>query len=128
MLSFLAASFGAIAAFLTAIGLYGVLAYSIAQRTREIGVRMALGASRGAVVQMVLREVLLITGGGVVVAIPLALILGNVVKSQLFGISYGDPIVLLSVTLAIGAVALLAASLPARRAVRVEPINALRYE
>jgi predicted permease len=128
MLSFLAASFGAIAAFLTAIGLYGVLAYSIAQRTREIGVRMALGASRGAVVQMVLREVLLITGGGVAVAIPLALILGNVVKSQLFGISYGDPFVLLAVVLGIGAVALLAASLPARRAVRVEPITALHYE
>ena len=128
MLSFLAASFGAIAAFLTAIGLYGVLAYSIAQRTREIGVRMALGASRRAVVQMVLREVLLITGGGVVVAIPLAVILGSIVKSQLFGVSYGDPLVLLSVTFAIGAVAMLAASIPARRAVRVEPITALRYE
>jgi len=128
MLSFLAASFGAIAAFLTAIGLYGVLAYSITQRTREIGVRMALGASRGAVVQMVLREVLLITGSGVAVAIPLALILGSLVKSQLFGISYRDPFVLLSVTLGIGVVALLAATLPARRAVRVEPTTALRYE
>jgi len=128
LLSFLAASFGAIAAFLTAIGLYGVLAYSIAQRTREIGVRMALGASRTAVVQMVLREVLLIIGGGVVVALPLALILGSFVKSQLFGVSYGDPVVLFSVTVAIGVVAMLAASIPARRAVRVEPITALRYE
>ena len=128
MLSFLAASFGAIAAFLTAIGLYGVLAYSIAQRTREIGVRMALGASRSAVLKMVLREVLLITGGGVAVAVPLSLLLGNVVRAQLFGISYRDPAVLLSVTLAIGAVALLAASVPARRAVRVEPIAALHYE
>ena len=128
MLSFLAASFGGIAAFLTAIGLYGVLAYSIAQRTREIGVRMALGASRAAVIRMVLRDVLLIVGGGVAVAVPLALVLGSVVKSQLFGISYRDPFVLLSVTLAIGAVALLAAFVPARRAVRVEPITALRYE
>ena len=128
MLSFLAASFGVIAAFLTAIGLYGVLAYSIAQRTREIGVRMALGASRSTVLKMVLREVLLITGGGVAVAVPLSLVLGNIVKAQLFGISYGDPSVLLSVTLAIGVVALLAALVPARRAVGVEPIAALRYE
>ncbi len=128
MLSFLAASFGIIAAFLTAIGLYGVLAYSIAQRTREIGVRMALGASRGAVVKMVLREMLLIIGGGVLVALPLSVVLGSIVKSQLFGVSYGDPVVLLSVTLAIGVISMLAATVPAGRAVRIEPITALRYE
>jgi ABC-type antimicrobial peptide transport system permease subunit len=128
MLSFLASSFGFIAVFIAAIGLYGVLAYSIAQRTREIGVRMALGASRTAVVGMVLREVLTITGWSVAVAIPLALALGNFVKSQLFGISYRDPLILGVVTLAIAIVALLAACVPARRAVRVQPITALRYE
>lgn len=128
MLSFLASSFGLIAAFIAAIGLYGVLAYSIAQRTREIGVRMALGATRAAVVRMVLREVVTITGWSVAIAIPLSLALGNFVKSQLFGISYRDPAILAIVTLAIATVALLAACVPARRAVRVQPITALRYE
>jgi putative ABC transport system permease protein len=128
MLSFLASSFGIVAAFITAIGLYGVLAYSIAQRTREIGIRMALGATRGAVVNMVLREVLVMTGCSVAVAIPLSIGLSSLVKAQLFGISYRDPAILFFVTLAISAIALLAASVPARRAVRVQPITALRYE
>lgn len=128
MLSFLASSFGVVAAFITAIGLYGVLAYSIAQRTREIGVRMALGATRGAVVQMVLHEVLIITGGSIAVAIPIAIALSSFVKHQLYGISYTDPATLALVVLAIGAVALAAAFLPARRAVQVQPISALRYE
>ena len=128
MLSFLASSFGIVAIFITAIGLYGVLAYSIAQRTREIGIRMALGATRGAVVNMVLREVMTMTGCSVAVAIPLSIALSNLVKSQLFGISYRDPATLIVVTFAIGAIALLAACLPARRAIRVQPITALRYE
>jgi putative ABC transport system permease protein len=128
ILSFLAVAFGVVAVFITAIGLYGVLAYSIAQRTREIGIRMALGATRGAVVRMVLREVLLITGGSVAVALPLAIALSTLVKSQLFGISHYDPATLIAVTLAIAAVALIAASVPARRAIRVQPITALRYE
>jgi ABC-type antimicrobial peptide transport system permease subunit len=128
MLSFLASSFGFVAAFITAIGLYGVLAFSIAQRTREIGVRMALGATRGAVVKLVLREVLMITGCSVVIAVPLSIALSSFVKNQLYGISYSDPKTLIFVVLAIGAVALVAASLPARRAVQVQPITALRYE
>src|SRR4051812_16565179 len=128
MLSFLASSFGLVAVFITAIGLYGVLAYSIAQRTREIGVRMALGATRRSVVTMVLREVLTITGCSVVVAVPLSIALSSLVKNQLYGISYSDPKTLVLVVLAIGIVALVAASLPARRAVQVQPITALRYE
>ena len=128
MLSFLASSFGFVAAFITAIGLYGVLAYSIAQRTREIGVRMALGATQGAVVKLVLREVVMITGCSVVVAVPLSIALSSFVKNQLYGISYSDPRTLIFVVLAIGVVAVLAASLPARRAVQVQPITALRYE
>lgn len=128
LLSFLASSFGIVAAFITAIGLYGVLAYSIAQRTREIGVRMALGATRAAVVHMVLREVLVITGCSVALALPLAIALGSFVKHQLYGVSYSDPRTLIFVVLAMGIVALAAASLPARRAVRVQPITALRYE
>src|SRR5579872_3572314 len=128
MLSFLASTFGLVAIFIAAIGLYGVLAYSIAQRTREIGVRMALGASRRAVLGMVLREVLTITAWSVGVAVPMSLALGNFVKSQLFGVSYRDPAILGIVTLAIATVALLAACVPARRAVQVQPITALRYE
>jgi predicted permease len=128
MLSFLASSFGFVAAFITAIGLYGVLAYSIAQRTREIGVRMALGATRGAVVKLVLREVLMITGCSVVAAVPLSIALSSFVKNQLYGVSYSDPKTLLFVVLTIGFVAVAAAALPARRAVRVQPITALRYE
>lgn len=128
LLSFLASSFGVVAAFFAAIGLYGVLAYSIAQRTREIGIRMALGATRRAVVSMVLREVLTVTGWSVAIAIPLSVALASIVKSQLFGVSYRDPATLLLVTLAIGALAMLAATVPARRAVRVQPITALRYE
>ncbi len=128
MLSFLASSFGVVAAFITAIGLYGVLAYSIAQRTREIGVRMALGATRGTVMKMVLTEVMVMTGCSVAIAIPLSVALGSVVKNQLYGVSYRDPATLLFVVIAIGVVALLAASVPARRAVQVQPITALRYE
>jgi len=128
LLSFLAGSFGIVAAFITAIGLYGVLAYSIAQRTREIGVRMALGATQGAVVQMVVREVLIITGCSVACGLPLAVGLASFVKHQLYGISFSDPSTLVFVVLAIALVALAAASLPARRAVAVQPITALRYE
>jgi predicted permease len=128
ILSLLASGFGFVAAFLTAIGLYGVLAYSIAQRTREIGVRMALGATRGAVLRLVLREVLLITGCSVAIAVPLSIALTSFVRNQLYGISYHDPRTLLFVVLAIGTVALLAACVPARRAVQVQPITALRYE
>jgi predicted permease len=128
ILSFLASGFGIVAVFLTAIGLYGVLAYSIAQRTREIGIRMALGATQGSVVKMVLREVLILTGFSVGVALPLSMALSALVKSQLFGISDRDPATLLLVTLAIGTVALLAAWAPARRATQVQPITALRYE
>jgi predicted permease len=128
MLSFLASGFGIVAIFVTAIGLYGVLAYSIAQRTREIGIRMALGATRGSVVKMVLREVLILTGFSVAVAIPLSIALSALVRSQLFGVSDRDPATLLLVTLAMGTVALLAAWAPARRATQVQPITALRYE
>jgi putative ABC transport system permease protein len=128
MLSFLATTFGAVAIFLAAIGLYGVLAFSIAQRTREIGIRMALGSSRGAVLRLVLREVLLITGTAVAAAIPLSIALGHLIKNQLFGVSYVDLRTFTWVTLALAATAMLAASMPARRAVTVEPITALRYE
>jgi len=128
MLSFLAVGFGIFAIAVTAIGLYGVLAYSIAQRTREIGIRMALGATQASVVKMVLREVAILTGTSVAIALPASIALSALVKSQLFGISGRDPATLLFVALTIAAVALLAAWAPARRATQVQPSTALRYE
>ncbi|HEY1262738.1 MAG TPA: ABC transporter permease [Terriglobales bacterium] len=128
LLSLLSSGFGVVAVFITAIGLYAVLAYSIAQRTREIGIRMALGATRGSVVKMVLSEVLVLTGISVGIALPLSLAFSSLVKSQLFGVSERDPATMVLVTLAIAAVVLLAAWAPARRATQVQPITALRYE
>ena len=89
----LATAFGVLAAVLAGIGLYGILAYSTAQRTREIGIRMALGARRGTVVGLILREVMMLAGGAMVVTIPLAMLATRAVRSQLFGVSIADPVV-----------------------------------
>ncbi len=128
LIAMLSASFGVIAVLLAAIGLYGVLAFSTAQRTREIGIRMAMGAQRSTVVQMVLQDVLLICGVSIAVSLPLALLLGRLLQAQLYGIHASDPLTLLGGTLLIAAVALLAAVVPARRAASVEPMQALRTE
>jgi putative ABC transport system permease protein len=128
VVALLAESFGVLAALMAAIGLYGVLAYSTAQRTSEIGIRMALGASRASVVRVVLVEVLWLTGIAIAVALPASLLLGMAVRSQLFGISSSDPFTLCLATLVILLVATASALLPARRAAKVEPMVALRYE
>lgn len=128
LIAMLSSSFGVIAVLLAAIGLYGVLAFSTAQRTREIGIRMAMGAQRSAVVKMVLQDVLWICGVSIAVALPLALVLGRLLQAQLYGVHAGDPVTLLGGTLLIASVALLAAMIPARRAASVEPMQALRTE
>jgi predicted permease len=128
VVALLAASFGVLAALMAAIGLYGVLAYSTAQRTSEIGIRMALGASRASVMRVVLAEVLWLTGIAIAVALPTSLLLGRAVRSQLFGISSSDPLTLIVVTLVVGVVALASALLPAMRAAKTNPMTALRYE
>jgi putative ABC transport system permease protein len=128
VVALLAASFGVLAALMAAIGLYGVLAYSTAQRTSEIGIRMALGASRASVMRVVLVEVLWLTGIAIAVALPTSLLLGMAVRSQLFGISSWDPLTLGVATVVVLMVAIAAALLPARRAAKIEPIMALRYE
>jgi predicted permease len=128
VIAILASTFGALAVLMAAVGLYGVLAYSTAQRTREIGIRIALGAARGSVMRMVLVEVLWLAGISIAVAIPASLLLTRAARSQLFGISSGDPITLVVVTLVVAAVALASALLPARRAAKTDPIVALRYE
>jgi len=128
LIALLAASFGVLATLLAAVGIYGVLAYTTVQRTREIGIRIALGATRGAVARMVLTEVAQLAGISILVALPLALILSQLVRSQLFGVSNHDPLTLIATAIVVGIVALLAAWLPTRRATRIDPMVALRYE
>ncbi len=128
VIAILASAFGVLAVLMAAVGLYGVLAYSTAQRTREIGIRIALGANRGSVIGMVLVEVLWLAGISIALALPASLLLTRTVRSQLFGISSSDPLTLVVVTLVVAAVALASALLPARRAAKTDPMVALRYE
>ena len=128
MFATLVTAFGAIALILAAIGLYGVMAFSVARRTSEIGIRVALGAQRGNVQWLVLRQSLFLTLSGVIVGIPCALALTGLVKKLLFGIKPNDPA---SIAGAVGimlAVAACAAWIPARRASRVDPMVVLRHE
>jgi ABC-type antimicrobial peptide transport system permease subunit len=124
----LAISFGGLAILLAAIGLYGVLAYATEQRTREIGIRMALGAQRSSVMRLVLVDVLWLAGISIAVSLPVSLLLARLLRSVLFGVSPSDPLTLLMGTLLVGAVAALAALIPARRAAFVDPMKALRSE
>jgi len=128
VIALLASGFGGLAALMAAVGLYGVLAYSTTQRTSEIGIRMALGATRGSVVRMVLFEVLWLAGISIAVALPVSLLLMRAARSQLYGISSSDPLTLCLMTMLVIVVAIASALLPARRAARVEPMKALRYE
>jgi predicted permease len=121
----LSLSFGLVALLLSAIGIYGVLAYLVTQRTKEIGIRIALGSSAGAIVELVLREGLLLVGVGLTLGVAGTAALRKSLESQLFGVRATDPIVLLAVTAVMGLVALIACALPARRAMRIDPIVAL---
>src|SRR5438105_3721337 len=123
-----AASFGFLAMVLAAVGVYGVVAYSTRQRTREIGIRMALGAEKGGIYRLVLGQGFRLTLAGLVVGTALAVAFTRLLKAQLFGISETDAITFASVGLLLAIVALLACHIPARRATRVDPMVALRYE
>jgi putative ABC transport system permease protein len=128
MIELLAISFGLLATMLAGVGLYGVLAFSTAQRTREIGIRIALGSTRLGVSRLVLADVLRLVGIGIVLAIPCSVLLARLLRSQLFGVSSADPLTLAGVVLLIAVVAVVAAIIPARRASSVDPTTALRAE
>jgi predicted permease len=120
--------FGALALILACIGLYGVMAHGVARRTNEIGIRMALGARGSNIAWMILRETLYLVLAGLVIGVPAALFGARLIAAQLFDMSPTDPVTLAAAAVVMTMVALLAGYLPARRASRVNPLSALRYE
>ena len=128
MESVILGTLGLLALILTAIGVYGVVTYSVTQRTRELGIRMALGAQRRDVFRLVLRKGLILVAWGSALGLLACYWLARLVSSQLYGISPNDPATLLSVAVILVGVALLASYIPARRATKVDPLVALRYE
>jgi ABC-type antimicrobial peptide transport system permease subunit len=128
MFARLASFFAALALLLVAVGLYGTLSYAVTRRTNEIGIRMALGAQRFAVLWMVLRESLVLILAGAVIGLPLAFATTRFVESQLYGVQPNDVLTVSAAVLVLAAAGALASYLPARRAARVDPMVALRYE
>jgi predicted permease len=128
LMATLSGFFGFLAALLAAIGLYGVISYMVVQRTREIGIRMAIGADRAAVVRMILREAGMLTVAGLVIGTGLALGAAQAAKSLLYGLKPRDPLTLAIAIVTLSAVAALASFLPAYRASKLDPLEALRYE
>jgi predicted permease len=128
LLATLSGGFGLLATLLAAMGLYGVMAFMVARRTREIGIRMALGASGGSVVWLVMREVIMLAGIGVAIGLPAALGLTRLVQAQLFGVAPSDGLTLCLATLGIASVAIVSGYLPAHRATAIDPMRALHWE
>ncbi|MGA7413397.1 MAG: ABC transporter permease [Bryobacteraceae bacterium] len=120
--------FGVVALILAAVGIYGVMNYSVSRRTREIGIRMSLGASRGDVLRMVFRQAIMQTLIGTVVGVAGAVLLSKLMAKMLFGVQPTDPLTFAVVTIVLGLAALLASGVPARKAARIEPMTALRSE
>jgi hypothetical protein len=128
LIAMLSAGFGALATLLASVGLYGVMAFVVARRKKELGIRLALGAQPGFVVWLVMREVLLLLAIGLAVGIPAAMLLGGYVSSQLYGIKPHDPAIAGSTVVLLTLVSALAGFIPAQRASRIDPILALRHE
>ena len=127
-ITMLSLCFGLLAAVLASVGLYGVMAYTVARRTREVGIRMALGASKSGIVWMVLGEVVRMVAAGLGIGLIAAYALGRLIESELFGVKSSDPIAFIVATLLLSIVALLAGYVPARRAAAADPMKSLRYE
>jgi predicted permease len=128
LVALLSAGFGLLATVLASVGLYGVMAFVVARRRKELGIRLALGAQPGKVVWMVMREVLVLLAIGLAVGVPAAIGLGRFVGSQLYGIEADDPLVAVATVLLLTVVSAAAGFIPAQRASRIDPILALRYE
>ena len=124
----LSAAFGVLALVLASIGLYGIMAYTVARRTRDIGIRLALGAEPGNILRQVLRETLTLVLLGFVIGVPIAIGGTHFARSMLFGLGVADPLAITFAALTLACVAAVAGFLPARRASRVDPMIALRYE
>ena len=126
--AWLVGGFAALALVLSVVGLYGVIAYSVSQRTREVGIRMALGADRASVYQLILNEAAWLTASGIVIGLGGSVAAATLIRGLLFGVQSWDAPTLVAVALVLGIAAILASYLPARRAVSVNPVEALRTE
>ncbi len=124
----LVAIFGAAALLLAAMGIYAVISYTVAQRTREIGIRMAMGAQRGEVLRMILGDELQLVAGDAALGWVMALLVTRLMKGLLFGVSAADPETYLAITALLSTIAMLACYVPGRRAMSVDPLVALRHE
>ena len=128
LIALLSAGFGLLATILASIGLYGVMAFVVVRRRKELGIRLALGAQPGSVIWLVMREVLLLLGIGLAIGIPSAIAAGRYISAQLYGIQPNDPFIAISTTVLLAVVSAAAGLIPARRASRIDPILALRHE
>jgi ABC-type antimicrobial peptide transport system permease subunit len=128
LIATLSAGFGLLATLLASVGLYGVMAFVVVRRKKELGIRLALGAQSGSVIWLVMREVLLLLSIGLAVGIPAALALGQFVSAQLYGIQSRDPVIAGSTVVLLALVSAAAGLIPAHRASRIDPILALRHE